>query len=182
MLPSLRIIPNMELWRPCDRSETAVAWARCDRARERPDGAAPHAPGLPRQPRTRRADRGDRRGGYMLMDCEGTPELIVIATGSEVGLAVEAARELRRAASPRACRVDAVHQRVRRAGRGLSRTVLPRRSCGGSRSKRRAPTVVASYVGPRGAIIGMDTFGASGAGKGFVQTFRVHARERRCSR
>ncbi|MDZ7811107.1 MAG: transketolase C-terminal domain-containing protein [Arhodomonas sp.] len=93
-LAALRLIPNMSLWRPCDVPETMAAWQA---ALERRDG--PTALALTRQ-KTVHQPRGEaqladiRRGGYVLRDCDGTPEAIVIGTGSEVGLAMEAAEQL----------------------------------------------------------------------------------------
>ena len=94
-LPSLRIIPQMTVWRPCDVTETAQAWADAIERRDGPTRAGADAPGVcRRKPRTAEQVAAIRRGGYVLKDCEGTPEAILIATGSEVGLAVEAARLL----------------------------------------------------------------------------------------
>ena len=93
-LPSLRIIPQMTVWRPCDVTETAQAWADAIERRDGPSVLALTRQALPGQARTTEQVAAIRRGGYVLKDCEGTPDAILIATGSEVGLAVEAARLL----------------------------------------------------------------------------------------
>ena len=92
-LSSLRAMPNMSVWRPCDAVETAVAWRV---ALERVDGPTSlilTRQSVPHIPRT--ADQIDAvvRGGYILLDSDGEPELILIATGSEVGLAMTVARQ-----------------------------------------------------------------------------------------
>jgi transketolase len=91
---SLRIMPNMRVWRPCDAVETAMAW--CD-AIERTDGPTSLAltrQAVPHQARTPDQMEAIRRGGYVLLDSESAPEIIFIATGSEVDLAVRAASAL----------------------------------------------------------------------------------------
>ena len=74
-LPSLRIIPNMTVWRPCDVTETAVAWADAIERRTGPTVLALTRQALPPQPRTAEQVAAIRRGGYVLKDCEGAPEL-----------------------------------------------------------------------------------------------------------
>src|SRR4029450_8526180 len=93
-VPSLRMIPNMTVWRPCDTTETAVAWADAIERRSGPTVLALTRQALPPQPRDGEQVANIRRGGYVLRDCEGTPGLILIATGSEVPLAMEAAQAL----------------------------------------------------------------------------------------
>ncbi|MGQ0429979.1 MAG: transketolase, partial [Gammaproteobacteria bacterium] len=90
----LRMIPRMEVWRPCDTAETWVAWGAAIRRRHAPTVLALTRQTLPPQARNAAQLDAIRRGGYVLLDCAGTPECILIATGSEVGIAVDAAREL----------------------------------------------------------------------------------------
>lgn len=93
-LTSLRTTPNLDTWRPCDAVESAVAW-KC--AIQRKDGPAAlifSRQNLDHQQRDAGQIAAIERGGYVLRDCDGTPELILIATGSEVGLAVKAAEQL----------------------------------------------------------------------------------------
>ena len=91
---SLRAMPNMHVWRPCDAVETAVAWRGALEKKTGPTSLILTRQALPHVPRT--ADQIDAvaRGGYILLDSDGEPELILIATGSEVGLAMAAARQL----------------------------------------------------------------------------------------
>ena len=91
---SLRIMPNMRVWRPCDSVETAVAWRDAIERSDGPTSLILTRQGLPHQSRTEEQIRLIRRGGYILNDCEGTPDIILIATGSEIALAVAAAQAL----------------------------------------------------------------------------------------
>jgi transketolase len=91
---ALRATPNLDNWRPCDQVESAVSWKS---AIERTDGPTTlifTRQGLAQQERTAQQVADIAKGGYVLKDCEGTPELILIGTGSEVQLAVEAAAKL----------------------------------------------------------------------------------------
>jgi len=93
-LCSLRIIPHMTLWRPCDAVETAVSWADAVERRTGPSCLILTRQTLPHQTRSAEQVANIRRGGYVLKDCEGEPECILIATGSEVSLAMGAAQSL----------------------------------------------------------------------------------------
>src|SRR5690554_4524712 len=93
-LASLRTTPNMSLWRPCDTVESAVAWKAALQRQDGPTSLIFSRQNLPHQPRSEEQLANVARGGYILKDCDGLPELILIATGSEVGLAVEAADRL----------------------------------------------------------------------------------------
>ena len=93
-LASLRMIPRMEVWRPCDTAETWVAWGAAIRRRRAPTVLALTRQALPPQSRDAAQLKAIQRGGYVLADSEGRPECILIATGSEVSIAVEAAHAL----------------------------------------------------------------------------------------
>jgi transketolase len=160
-LTSLRALPNMSLWRPCDAAESAVAWTA---------GIERHGPTLliftrqplPQQPRTPEQVANIRRGGYTLIDCSGTPECIVIATGSEVGIAAEAVNKLnsggqrvRLVSMPSTEAFDAQDEAYRH-------NILPP-----TVRKRLAVEAGATlswwrYVGLDGQVLGIDRFGASG--------------------
>ncbi len=160
-LTSLRALPNMTVWRPCDGVETAVSWAA---AIEHP---GPTALVLTRQPlspqsRTPQQQSDIRRGGYVLIDGNGPPECLVIATGSEVGLAAQAVnalnssgRRVRLVSLPSAEVFNAQDEAYRES-------VLPRAL------KRRIAIEAGAtlswwrYVGSEGRVLGIDGFGASG--------------------
>jgi len=90
-IPTLRLIPRMDVWRPCDTVESAIAWRAAVEKNDGPSCLIFSRQGLPFQTRDAGQIANIPRGGYVLRDCDGTPDVIVIATGSEVGIAVEAA-------------------------------------------------------------------------------------------
>ena len=91
---SLRIMPNMRVWRPCDAVETAVAWRDAIERRDGPTSLVLTRQGLPHQNRNKEQLSSIARGGYVLRDTDGLPDIILIATGSEVALAMSAAAAL----------------------------------------------------------------------------------------
>ncbi|NNF67604.1 MAG: transketolase, partial [Gammaproteobacteria bacterium] len=93
-LATLRAIPGMSLWRPCDTVESAVAWKVTLEKKDGPSSLVFTRQGVPFQARDAQQIANIERGGYVLADCSGTPELILIATGSEVELAMTAAEQL----------------------------------------------------------------------------------------
>ncbi len=170
-LPSLRIIPNMTVWRPCDSTETAVAWADSIERRTGPSTLALTRQALPQQPRTDQQIANIRRGGYVLKDSDGTPDVILIATGSEVSIAVEAAgllqqngKRVRVVSMPSTNVFEAQDETYREQ-------VLPRAVEVRVAIEAAATETWYRYVGPRGAIIGMTTFGASGVAKDLFKHF-----------
>ncbi|QOW20066.1 transketolase [Lysobacter ciconiae] len=157
-LASLRYIPNNDVWRPCDAVESAVAWKAAIERVDGPSCLVFSRQNLDHQPRDN-AQLGDiARGGYVLRDGGADPELILIATGSEVGLAMKAAEELgdavRVVSMPSTDVFDRQDEEYRES-------VLPR----GCRKRVAIEAGVtdfwAKYVGLDGAVIGIDTFGAS---------------------
>ncbi|MGP3090032.1 transketolase, partial [Serratia bockelmannii] len=93
-LASLRVTPNMSTWRPCDQVESAVAWQYGIERNDGPTTLVFSRQNLTQQPRSAEQLANVYRGGYVLKDCAGTPDVILIATGSEVGITVEAADTL----------------------------------------------------------------------------------------
>jgi transketolase len=170
-LASLRVIPQMDVWRPCDAVETATAWGT---ALENRDG--PTCLVLTRQPVVHQVrDTGQlasiRRGGYVLIDSDGPPEAIVIATGSEVGIAAEAVRTA--AATGRKVRLVSMPSSTtfERQDDAYKESVLPA-------SVARRVAVEAGvrepwwhYVGLKGQIVGIDHFGASAPAKDLFKAY-----------
>ena len=162
---SLRIIPNIDLWRPCDAVETAAAWRATLLNRTGPTALILTRQALPHQPRSAAQLAAIERGGYVLIDCEGTPEAIVIATGSEVGIAAEAVRAA--AAAGRRVRLVSMPSTntFERQDAAWRQSVLP------DAVTRRVAVEAGSrdswwrYVGLKGRIIGIDTFGQSAPAK-----------------
>ncbi|TDY04190.1 transketolase [Thiohalophilus thiocyanatoxydans] len=93
-IATLRLMPNMALWRPCDSVETAVAWKAAVERKDGPTSLIFSRQGLAHQERSAEQIANITRGGYILKDCDGTPDAIIIATGSEVALAMGAAEKL----------------------------------------------------------------------------------------
>jgi len=93
-IPTLRMIPNMAVWRPCDAVESAVSWQQAAERKEGPSCLIFSRQGLPHQERTDAQIAEITKGGYILKDCDGTPDAIIIATGSEVALATGAAEAM----------------------------------------------------------------------------------------
>jgi len=170
---SLRATPNLDNWRPCDQVESAVAWKS---AIERTDGPTTlifTRQGLPQQERDETQLANIAKGGYVLKDCEGTPEFIFIATGSEVQLAVEAADKL--TADGKAVRVVSMPSTdvFERQSAEYRESVLP-----GAVTKRVAVEALSKdswykYVGFNGAIVGMDTFGESAPAGELFKHFNI---------
>lgn len=159
---SLRLMPNLDVWRPCDTAETAVAWAASIERQDGPSALVLTRQALPQQPRDAAQQAGMTRGGYVLVDCQGEPEAIVIATGSEVALAVEAVARL--AAQGRRVRVVSMPcvELFDRQDAAWREQVLP------AAVTRRVAIEAAStglwwrQVGTAGRVLGIDQFGASG--------------------
>jgi transketolase len=170
-LGSLRMIPRLEVWRPCDTAETWVAWGAAIRRRHAPTALALTRQSLPQQARDPAQLDAIRRGGYVLADCAGVPECILIATGSEVGIAIEAAREL----GGRGRRVRVVSMpctSVFDAQDAAWRdSVLPPSVTRRIAVEAGTPDGWWRYTGPRGRVIGMTTFGASGKGPDLFRHF-----------
>jgi len=93
-IPTLRMIPNMYVWRPCDAVEAAVSWQQGVERKDGPSTLIFSRQGLPHQERTDAQIADIAKGGYILKDCDGTPDAVIIATGSEVALAVGAAEAM----------------------------------------------------------------------------------------
>jgi transketolase len=161
-LASLRAMPNLSLWRPCDTAETAVAWAMAVERRNGPTALVLTRQALPQQKRTAEQQAAMRRGGYVLIDPTGAPECIVMATGSEVDLAAQAVQKLN-ASGRRVRLVSMPATDVFDAQDAAYReSVLPR-----TVSRRLAIEAGATqswwrYVGIGGRVLGIDRFGASG--------------------
>ena len=160
-LPALRMIPNLSLWRPCDAVETVVAWRAALERKEGPTALVLSRQGLPHQERTSGQLEAIRRGGYILRDCDATPELLLIATGAEVALAVEAWDQLRADGVPaRVVSMPAVD--VFEAQDAEYREAVMPRAC----TRRVAVEAAAAeywyrFVGPQGRVVGMTGFGES---------------------
>jgi transketolase len=170
-LASLRMIPRLEVWRPCDTAETWVAWGAALRRRQAPTALALTRQSLPQQPRDAGQLAAIARGGYVLVDAGADPDCILIATGSEVALAVEAAREL--AGRGRRARVvsmpcTSVFDAQDAAWRDA---VLPPGVTARVAIEAGVPDGWWRHVGAGGRVIGISRFGASAPAKDLFREF-----------
>jgi transketolase len=158
---SLRLMPNMEVWRPCDTVETAVAWRAALERGDGPTALVLTRQGLPHQQRDEAGIEAIARGGYVLGDCEGEPDLILLATGSEVHVAMAAAGSL--AADGLAVRVVSMPccEVFDRQDADYREAVLPAGVTRRIAIEAGATAGWWRYVGPGGAVIGLDRFGES---------------------
>lgn len=158
---SLRLMPNMHVWRPCDGVETAVAWRSAIERRDGPTSLVLTRQGLPHQSRT--ADQVDAiaRGGYILFATAGDPDIVLLATGSEVPLIQDAARQLAEdGVEVRAVALPCV-ELFDQQPQDYRDHVLPP-----SVSRRLAVEAGATglwwrYVGNQGDVLGIDRYGES---------------------
>ena len=172
-LVALRSTPNLDNWRPCDQVESAVAWKAAIERNEGPTTLIFSRQGMPQQERTAEQVANIAKGGYVLKDTAGTPDIILIATGSEVQLAVAAAEQLTQAGQ--ATRVVSMPSTdvFEQQGQTYRDSVLPP-----SVTKRVAVEALSKdswykYIGLNGAIVGMDTFGESAPAGDLYQHFGI---------
>ncbi|MEP1552047.1 MAG: transketolase [Paraglaciecola sp.] len=170
---NLRLTPNLNTWRPCDGAETAVAWKSSLERKDGPSALIFSRQGLPAQSRDAAQVANIAKGGYVLKDCEGTPKVILIATGSEVGITVEAAEQLTAAGT--AVRVVSMPSTsvFDQQDAEYKESVLPR-----AVTKRVAVEAAHvdfwhKYVGFDGAVVGMSTFGESAPGAELLKLFGI---------
>jgi len=170
-IANLRSTPNMGLWRPADATETAVAWKAALLYRKGPTALILSRQNLPALVRTAEQVSLIQRGGYVLSDCQGKPAVIVIATGSEVGIALQAV------------------QKLQEAGKAVRLVSMPSTSVFDQQPNEWKEQVLPSavrkrlaveaghtdcwykYVGIDGKVIGMQTFGESAPGPAVMKHF-----------
>lgn len=172
-IASLRMTPNLSAWRPCDQVESAVAWKYGVERQDGPTALIFSRQNLTQQERTWQQVQDIARGGYVLKDCEGQPQLILIATGSEVELAVAAWQQLTaegvkaRVVSMPSTDVfdkqDAVYREA----------VLPQVISARIAVEAGIADYWFKYVGLNGAIIGMQSYGESAPAEQLYQEFGI---------
>jgi transketolase len=157
-IPTLRMIPNMSVWRPCDTVETAVAWKHAINRNDGPSCLIFSRQGLPFQQRDDAMIANIAKGGYILKDTNGTPDAIIIATGSEVALAMDAAEQ-----SDQAIRVVSMPSvdAFEAQDAAYKESVLP----AGITARVAVEAAIGDgwwkYVGMAGEVICMNSFGES---------------------
>ena len=172
-IASLRLTPDLSTWRPCDQVESAVAWKYGVEREDGPTALIFSRQNLTQQERTWQQVQDIARGGYVLKDCLGQPQLILIATGSEVELAVAAYEKLT---------ADGVKARVvsmpstdvfDKQDAAYREAVLPKTVSARVAVEAGITDYWYKYVGLNGAVIGMTTFGESAPAEQLYQTFGI---------
>lgn len=160
-MASLRVTPNMNTWRPCDQVESAVAWQFAIQRNDGPSALIFSRQNLAQMDRTPEQVANISRGGYILKDCAGQPELIFIATGSEVELAMNAAEQL--TAEGRKVRVVSMPatEVFDNQDAAYRESVLPAAVTARVAVEAGIADFWYKYVGLNGAVVGMTTFGES---------------------
>jgi transketolase len=167
---SLRLMPGMDVWRPCDTVESAAAWIAAVERSDGPSALVFSRQNLPFQKRDAKALAGIARGAYVLSDCQGEPQALLLATGSEVQLAMGAQVKLgaegvrvRVVSMPSTSVFDRQDAAYREAvlPRGVPRVAV---EAGVSDYWRK-------YVGLEGAVVGIDRYGESAPGPELFKYF-----------
>ena len=172
---TLRLMPNLSVWRPCDTQETLVAWAAAIARKNGPTCLLFSRQGVAQQPREPAQVEQIRKGGYVLLDCPDEPEALIIATGTEVQLAVDAAqslaeqgRQIRVVSMPSTDVFDAQTDTYRDS-------VLPPNVSARVVVEAGVTALWAKYAGAEGRILGVDDFGESAPAKEVYQLFNLNA-------
>lgn len=172
---SLRLIPNMSVWRPCDTVETAVAWRSAIERQDGPTSLILTRQGLAFQSRSDEQIAAISRGAYVLTDCDGTPDIILIATGSEVAISVAAAEQLANAgikarvvSMPSTDVFDAQDA-------DYKDSVLPPAVSARVAIEAGVTETWWRYVGTTGRVIGLDRFGESAPAEQLFEHFGFSA-------
>jgi len=160
-IATLRMIPRMSLWRPCDAVESAVSWKLAIERKHGPTALVFSRQNLAHMERTADQLAAIERGAYALLECSGTPDAIIIATGSEIGLAMDAAKEL----SGKGKRIRVVSMPSTDAfdaqDAAYKESVLPAAVTARVAVEAGVTDYWRKYVGLDGKVIGIDTFGES---------------------
>jgi transketolase len=169
---TLRMIPRMSVWRPADAVETAVAWKNAVERKGGPTSLILSRQGLAHLERSDDQIAAIARGGYVLRDCDGSPDVIIIATGSEVGLAVDAynalsgRKKVRVVSMPSTDTFDAQDA-------AYKESVLPAACTARVAVEAGVTDLWMKYVGLNGKVIGVDTFGESAPAGDVYKHFNV---------
>lgn len=174
-VPSLRIIPNMSVWRPCDVTETVAAWRAALSRNDGPTSLALTRQGLVPQERSAEQVANIAKGGYVLSDCDGEPEAILIATGSEVQVAMEAKAKL--SGAGKKVRVVSMPSTdvFEKQDAAYRESVLPSHILARVAVEAAHVDYWYKYVGLDGRIVGMTSFGESAPAGQLFEYFDITA-------
>ena len=169
-IPTLRMIPNMNVWRACDAVESAVSWKSAIEKKDQPSCLIFSRQGLPHVERDEVTLANVAKGGYVLKDCAGAPEVIVIATGSEVQLALQAAeqsdKQVRVVSMPSTTEFD-------KQDAAYKESVLPAAVTARVAVEAAIKDGWYKYVGLNGVVVGMDSFGESAPAAELFEYFGI---------
>ena len=160
-IASLRVLPNFDQWRPCDMVETGAAWSYMIERLDGPSAIILSRQTLEQMPRSTEQVNNISKGAYVLKDCEGTPDVILMATGSEVALALHAAEKL--AEQGKKARVVSMPSTdvFDRQSEEYKESVLPKAVRARVAVEAAMSTTWFKYVGLDGATVCLDHYGAS---------------------
>ena len=174
-LTSLRSTPGLHTWRPCDTVESAAAWKQAICRREGPTALVFSRQGLPHQERDEQQCADIARGAYVLSDCDGAPDIILLATGSEVALAQDAAVELRqRGRNVRGVSVPCA-EGFGEQDAAYREAVLPSDVLARVAVEAAHVDFWYKFVGLDGRVVGMNSFGESAPGGELFEHFGITA-------
>jgi transketolase len=170
-LTTLRVTPNMHTWRPCDSAETAVAWKSAIQYQDGPSALILSRQGLPCAERSEEVLANASRGGYTLLDCDGQPDAIILATGSEVSISLQAAEQL--AEQRKKVRVVSLPcvELFMSQSEAYRESVLPNQVRARVAVEAAHPDYWYKLVGLEGRVIGIDRFGESAPGPELMEHF-----------
>jgi transketolase len=172
---SLRLIPNLDVWRPCDAVESAVAWKCAVESEDTPSALIFTRQNVQHQDRSAEQVADISKGAYVLKDCDGEPQIILMGTGSEVELATAAAEQL----SAEGINVRVVSMPCTdlfdKQDAAYKESVLPASVTARAAIEAGTTALWYKYVGLNGAVIGMDCFGESAPAKELFEHFGITA-------
>ncbi|MCH2221942.1 MAG: transketolase, partial [Dechloromonas sp.] len=171
---SLRVIPGLDVWRPCDELETAVAWSEALERRDGPSALLLSRQNLPQYGGEPGRAEGASRGGYVLSEADGPAQAVIIATGSEVSLATQAQAELRKQGVPVRVVSMPCTRRFDRQPASWKNAVLPPEIARVAVEAGQTD-IWRKYVGLDGEVLGIDEFGESGPAPALYQHFGLTA-------
>lgn len=172
-LTSLRTTPNLHTWRPCDSVESAVCWKAAIERKDGPSALIFSRQNLPHQQRSEDQVEAIARGGYVLSDSDGEPDVILIATGSEVGMIQEAATTLRESGTKTRVVSMPCAEIYEQQDAAYRETVLPSSVLARVAVEAAHTDYWYKYVGLDGRVIGMNSFGESAPAADLFEHFGI---------